>query len=149
MRNYPEWAEVLTELKRSGRYPRTLPSVPNGGTCAGVAKVTSYDDLKAAVVEDSTGFWRDGTAAGAPQMTLREHATLNAGEILSLLAGRRGVTMVQQWVGWDDENTGPRQEHVAQPVVGAPDTLYLPLNTYFSVVLPVCRPSFLYLGNIP
>jgi hypothetical protein len=35
-----------------------------------------------------------------------------------LAAGRRGVTMVQQWVGWDDENTGPQREHVAQPVVG-------------------------------
>jgi hypothetical protein len=51
----------------------------------GVARVTSYDDLKAKVAEDSTGFWRDGTAAGAPPMTPREHATLNAGEILSLL----------------------------------------------------------------
>lgn len=79
------WESVLKELKRSGRYPRTLPSVPNGGTCMGVARVTSYDDLKAKVAEDSTGFWRDGTAAGAPPMTPREHATLNAGEILSLL----------------------------------------------------------------
>ena len=49
------------------------------------------------------GFWCDGTPPGAPPMTPRQQATLNAGEILSTLAGHRGVVMTQLWAGWNDD----------------------------------------------
>jgi hypothetical protein len=46
-------------------------------------------------------------------MTVEQHATLNAGELLATLAGERGVAMCQLWAGWEDETDSP---HDVQPV---------------------------------
>jgi hypothetical protein len=106
-RGYPEWHTLLVDLASTKKYPRaaerTAQSMPNGGVCVGVTKVTSYEAIKAEVLA-APGFWCNGTPPGAPPMTPRQQATLNAGEILSTLAGHRGVVMTQLWAGWDGDD---------------------------------------------
>jgi hypothetical protein len=112
--SYPEWHALLTDLAGTKRYPRPAGKLPNAGACVGVTKVTSYAELKAEVLSQP-GFWCDGTPLGAPPMTPRQQATLNAGEILSTLAGRRGVVMTQLWAGWNDDED-PDSDAALQPV---------------------------------
>ena len=122
-RAYPEWHALLKRLEVDGRYPAPTATaiaaaLPNGGVVArgGVTKITSYDELKARVAAEP-GFWRDGTPPRAPPMTVHDHATLNAGEILATLRGHRGVVMCQLWAGWEDADDDARADvHVVQPV---------------------------------
>ena len=116
-RAYPEWYNLLQDLADEGRYPAPSASsianaLPNEGVAVDVTKLTSYDELKATVASDAS-FWRDGTPPNAPRMTVEQHATLNAGELLATLAGERGVAMCQLWAGWEDETDSP---HDVQPV---------------------------------
>ena len=124
-RAYPEWHALLERLEVDGRYPAPTATaiaaaLPNGGVVVsgGVTKITSYDELKARVAAEP-GFWRDGTPPRAPPMTTHEHATLNAGEILTTLRGHRGVVMCQLWAGWEDSDekkSDSAAAHVVQPV---------------------------------
>ena len=123
-RAYPEWHALLRRLEVDGRYPAPTATaiataLPNKGVVVsgGVTKITSYDELKARVAAEP-GFWRDGTPPRASPMTVHEHATLNAGEILATLRGHRGVVMCQLWAGWEDadSNDANANVHVVQPV---------------------------------
>ena len=123
-RAYPEWHALLRRLEVDGRYPAPTATaiataLPNKGVVVsgGVTKITSYDELKARVAAEP-GFWRDGTPPRAPPMTVHEHATLNAGEILATLRGHRGVVMCQLWAGWEDADSDDANAnvHVVQPV---------------------------------
>jgi len=67
---------------------------------------TSLAELHAAVRADARR-WCDGTAEGDAPLTDAESATLAAGELLSLLEGKRGACMIQLFVGWDASLSTP------------------------------------------
>lgn len=50
---------------------------------------------------------RDGTAPGAPIKTDLQQALFTAGELAALLAGQRGIAIVQLWNGWDPSKGQP------------------------------------------
>ena len=76
-------------------------------TAAAPAVVDTLDALLARVAADAS-FWCDGldVTSGAVQTPL-ENALLPAGELAALLAGRRGVALLQLFNGWDRSKGQP------------------------------------------
>lgn len=72
----------------------------------GMTAVASFDALRAEVLADPRP-WCAGTERGAAPLSELDTLLLNAGELLALLSGARGVSMVQLWVGWDDSLPQP------------------------------------------
>lgn len=114
--SFPAWRALLADLESTGEYPKD-PNVvlraftnekagTNAKTVVGVEKVTDYASLREAARSEATNaFWRDGAPAGFVETDPKRHATNNAGELLCLLEGQRGVVMTQLWAGWEDEET--------------------------------------------
>lgn len=122
---FPAWHALLADLESTGEYPRDSDSVlrpflahsakdAKDGSSAekkeplsrvvGVEKVTDYATLRSAVVADPS-YWADGAGPGFVETDPTRHATNNAGELLALLEGLRGVVMTQLWAGWEDDDT--------------------------------------------
>ncbi|GIL74705.1 hypothetical protein Vretimale_2339 [Volvox reticuliferus] len=58
-------------------------------------------------VAENASFWCDGTRPGAPEKTAMQSLTLTAGELVSLMQGKRGVVIVQLWNGFDRSRGQP------------------------------------------
>eukprot|EP00878_Enallax_costatus_P009352 GHUV01009774.1.p1 GENE.GHUV01009774.1~~GHUV01009774.1.p1 ORF type:complete len:377 (+),score=87.89 GHUV01009774.1:500-1630(+) len=98
--HFPELSKVLPTMvseQLQGAGPLSVNSA---------AVVESMDRLTQQVQTDAA-FWRDGTAPGDPIKTAVQQAVFTAGELAALLAGQRGVTMVQLWNGWDPTKGQP------------------------------------------
>ena len=107
--SFPAWHALLRDLESTGEYPRDPAAVLDAfmrGTSAivGVEKATDYASLRAATRADPS-FWRDGAPEGFLETDPKRQATNNAGELLCLLEGQRGVVMTQLWAGWEDAET--------------------------------------------
>jgi hypothetical protein len=76
----------------------------DASSIARVEKVTDYDALRSTVRADPS-YWRDGAPAGFVETDPKRQATNNAGELLALLEGHRGVVMTQLWAGWEDSDS--------------------------------------------
>ncbi|KAF8064601.1 AOX4 [Scenedesmus sp. PABB004] len=88
---FPELAGVLPSMHAHGG---DVPAV------TGAAVVESLGELLAQVDADAA-FWRDGLAPGGPIKSELQQAVFTAGELGALLAGQRGVVLVQAFNGWD------------------------------------------------
>lgn len=105
--SFPSWHALLSDLESTGEYPRDPRSVFRSidrSSIARVEKVTDYDALRSTVRADPS-YWRDGAPAGFVETDPKRQATNNAGELLALLEGHRGVVMTQLWAGWEDSDS--------------------------------------------
>lgn len=68
--------------------------------------VDSLDRLLDQVAEDPSS-WRDGIAPGDPARSEYDQALFTAGELAALMAGQRGLVLVQLWNGWDTAKGQP------------------------------------------
>ena len=99
-------------MESTGEYPRdprsVLRSFRDGSidksSIARVEKVTDYDALRSTVRADPS-YWCDGAPAEFVETDPKRQATNNAGELLALLEGHRGVVMTQLWAGWEDSDS--------------------------------------------
>ena len=112
--NFPEWSSLLKGLCSNGTYPRSAADVLAPLTAgqgqgsdapkivvSSVEKVTDYAELTTEILTNP-GYWCDGTPANCFETDPKKQATLNAGELLALLVGNRGVVLTQLWAGWVD-----------------------------------------------
>ncbi|KAG2498254.1 hypothetical protein HYH03_004004 [Edaphochlamys debaryana] len=76
---------------------------------AGATRVYSLAELEAAAAADAS-LWCDGTVPGAPEKTPLQALTLTAGELVSLMQGKRGIVIVQLWNGFDPSRGQPLYE---------------------------------------
>lgn len=90
----PGWAAAVQQQQARQQLPQQPLLLQS------VANVYSAAALQAAVRQNPAP-WRDGTGPDDPPIKGLQYQTLCAGEIEALLAGQRGVVMVQLWVGWD------------------------------------------------
>lgn len=110
--NFPEWSSLLKGLCSNGTYPRSAADVLAPLTAgqgqgsdapkiivSSVEKVTDYAELTTEILTNP-GYWCDGTPANCFETDPKKQATLNAGELLALLVGNRGVVLTQLWAGW-------------------------------------------------
>lgn len=119
---FPAWHALLADLETTGEYPRDSDSVlrpflvdqPLKNRIVGAEKVTDYETLRNDVRVDPS-YWRDGAGINFVETDPARQATNNAGELLALLLGARGVVMTQLWAGWEDDD--------AQQPVDAPFAL--------------------------
>ena len=110
--SFPAWHALLSDLESTGEYPRdprsVLRSFRDGSidksSIARVEKVTDYDALRSTVRADPS-YWCDGAPAEFVETDPKRQATNNAGELLALLEGHRGVVMTQLWAGWEDSDS--------------------------------------------
>ena len=115
--SFPAWHTLLSDLETTGEYPRDPRSVfrsfanrdgsigdRSSIKIARCEKVTDYDALRTTVRADPS-YWRDGAPAGFVETDPKRQATNNAGELLALLEGHRGVVMTQLWAGWEDSDS--------------------------------------------
>ena len=114
--SFPAWHTLLSDLETTGEYPRDPCSVfrsfanrdgsfdRSSIKIARCEKVTDYDALRTTVRADPS-YWRDGAPAGFVETDPKRQATNNAGELLALLEGHRGVVMTQLWAGWEDSDS--------------------------------------------
>jgi len=105
--SFPSWHALLSDLESTGEYPRDPRLVFRSfdrSSIARVEKVTDYDALRSTVRADPS-YWRDGAPAGFVETDPKRQATNNAGELLALLEGHRGVVMTQLWAGWEDSDS--------------------------------------------
>ncbi|GLI69440.1 hypothetical protein VaNZ11_014052, partial [Volvox africanus] len=75
-------------------------------TFTSFSNVYSLTQLQKEVAEDAS-LWCDGTRPGAPEKTAVQSLTLTAGELVSLMQGKRGVVIVQLWNGFDRSRGQP------------------------------------------
>jgi hypothetical protein len=109
---FPAWHALLADLESTGEYPRDSNSVlrpfladePLKNRIVGVEKITDYKTLRNDVRTDPS-YWRDGAGPNFVETDPARQATNNAGELLALLLGARGVVMTQLWAGWEDDDT--------------------------------------------
>lgn len=59
--------------------------------------------------------WVDGTGPSDPPLTPQQTALLTAGELVAFLQGRRGVSILQLYKGWDDRSAA--QQPLLRPFV--------------------------------
>jgi hypothetical protein len=118
---FPAWHALLADLESTGEYPRDSNSVLRPfladeplSRIVGVEKITDYKTLRNDVLADPS-YWRDGAGPNFVETDPARQATNNAGELLALLLGARGVVMTQLWAGWEDDD--------AQQPVDAPFAL--------------------------
>ncbi|KAK9830163.1 hypothetical protein WJX72_010083 [[Myrmecia] bisecta] len=107
------WPDQLRSLQQHmglGRYSITS-----------LEKVASLQQLQEAVAQDAS-LWINGTGPNDPPLTDLQQVLqqANAGELQSLLCGKRGVVMVQLYVGWDaaDSATAVARQPLFRPLVG-------------------------------
>jgi hypothetical protein len=99
---FPAWHALLADLETTGEYPRDSNSVlrpfladePLKNRIVGVEKITDYKTLRNDVLADPS-YWRDGAGPNFVETDPARQATNNAGELLALLLGARGVVMTQ------------------------------------------------------
>ena len=65
--------------------------------------MTDYDTLRSTVRRSVVLVRRH--PAGFVETDPKRQATNNAGELLALLEGHRGVVMTQLWAGWEDSDS--------------------------------------------
>ncbi|EFJ46671.1 hypothetical protein VOLCADRAFT_92874 [Volvox carteri f. nagariensis] len=73
---------------------------------ASISYVYSLSQLQDEVTRDAA-LWCEGTRPGAPPKTDLQSLTLTAGELVSLMQGKRGVVIVQLWNGFDRSRGQP------------------------------------------
>ncbi|GLC76077.1 hypothetical protein PLESTF_001732000 [Pleodorina starrii] len=79
---------------------------PPQPTFASLSNVYSLQHLQDDVTRDCA-LWCDGTRPGAPEKSPLQSLTLTAGELVSLMQGRRGVVIVQLWNGFERSRGQP------------------------------------------
>jgi hypothetical protein len=84
----------------------------------GVARCGSMADLEAAVSANAS-VWCDGTGPGEAPLVGLDYQLLCAGELMSLLLGKRQVCLVQVHIGWNKGQAAGRQCPVYNPLAAA------------------------------
>ncbi|KAG2494429.1 hypothetical protein HYH03_007481 [Edaphochlamys debaryana] len=118
------WASLAGRLLRAPGAPASTapaaeaaasqpsPAAPGPGSGLQGARIveavrlTSAEELRAQVEQDAR-LWIDGTGPGDPPLTDDDRASFTAAELACLLAGRRGVALLQLHVGWEEHDRAP------------------------------------------
>ncbi|KXZ46398.1 hypothetical protein GPECTOR_44g73 [Gonium pectorale] len=81
-------------------------------------RVYSLAQLEAEAAADAS-LWCEGTRPGAAEKTPLQSATLTAGELVSLMQGKRGVVIVQLWNGFEPARGQPLYDPWVIPLLEA------------------------------